>query len=87
MCVCVRESWNIVTYTTWSVTLFNLERYKNNKKILGVQGLLEVLDSVLEAPFGLDVVQDLLKLLIFKSTLQTGDQGFGLLGSLGTQVG
>lgn len=36
-----------------------------------MQGLLEVLDSVLEAPFGLDVIQDLLKLLIFKSTLQT----------------
>lgn len=46
--------------------------YKHIKiKNRNIGGLLGVLDSILEAPFGLDVIQDLLKLLIFKSTLQT----------------
>lgn len=59
---------------------------ENYRPVREDQGLMEVWVSVLEAPLGLDVVEDLLQLFVFKPTLQTGDQGFGLLSSFRTQV-
>lgn len=47
---------------------------------------MEVQVSVLEAPLGLNVVQDLLQLLVFKPTLQTEHTHTHTLGQTSHQV-